>query len=103
MNQKIGWKLKQAFWASLINDMVEQGLLVEMTGGRRNRLFLFHDYLELFRKANAVPFKVAHIGVTTKSGCSSRVKPATLARRFASTGPGDSESCLLTGTPYTAA
>ena len=36
--------------ASLINDMVEQGVLVEMTGGRRNRLFLFHDYLELFRK-----------------------------------------------------
>jgi Fic family protein len=36
--------------ASLINDMVEQGVLVEVTGGRRNRLFLFHDYLELFRK-----------------------------------------------------
>ena len=36
--------------ASLINDMVEQGVLLEVTGGRRNRLFLFHDYLELFRK-----------------------------------------------------
>lgn len=36
--------------ASLINDMVEQGVLVEVTGGRRNRLFLFHDYIELFRK-----------------------------------------------------
>ena len=36
--------------ASLINDMVEQGVLVEVTGGRRNRLFLFHEYLELFRK-----------------------------------------------------
>ncbi len=36
--------------ASLINDMVEQGVLEEVTGGRRNRLFLFHDYLELFRK-----------------------------------------------------
>jgi len=36
--------------ASLISDMVEHGVLVEMTGQRRNRLFLFHDYLELFRK-----------------------------------------------------
>lgn len=36
--------------ASLINDMVEHGVLVEMTGQRRNRLFLFHDYLDLFRK-----------------------------------------------------
>ena len=36
--------------ASLINDMVELGVLVEMTGQRRNRLFLFHDYLDLFRK-----------------------------------------------------
>lgn len=35
--------------ASLINDMVAHGVLVEMTGQRRNRLFLFHDYLELFR------------------------------------------------------
>ena len=36
--------------ASLINDMVEHGVLLEVTGQRRNRLFLFHDYLELFRK-----------------------------------------------------
>ena len=36
--------------ASLINDRVEHGVLVEMTGQRRNRLFLFHDYLDLFRK-----------------------------------------------------
>jgi Fic family protein len=36
--------------ASLINDMVEHGVLVEMTGQRRNRLFQFHDYLDLFRK-----------------------------------------------------
>lgn len=36
--------------ASLINDMVEHNVLVEMTGQRRNRLFLFHDYLNLFRK-----------------------------------------------------
>lgn len=36
--------------ASLISDLAEQGVLVEMTGQRRNRLFLFHDYIELFRK-----------------------------------------------------
>ena len=36
--------------ASLISDMVEHGVLLEVTGQRRNRLFLFHDYLELFRK-----------------------------------------------------
>ena len=36
--------------ASLINDLVEYGVLSEMTGQRRNRLFLFHDYITLFRK-----------------------------------------------------
>lgn len=36
--------------ASLINDLVEYGVLSEMTGQRRNRLFLFHDYIRLFRK-----------------------------------------------------
>jgi Fic family protein len=36
--------------ASLINDLVEYGVLSEMTGQRRNRLFLFHDYIGLFRK-----------------------------------------------------
>lgn len=36
--------------AALVNDLVVHGILVEVTGQRRNRLFLFHDYLELFRK-----------------------------------------------------
>lgn len=36
--------------AALVNDLVVNGILVEVTGQRRNRLFLFHDYLELFRK-----------------------------------------------------
>jgi Fic family protein len=36
--------------ASLINDLVEYGVLWEMTGQRRNRLFLFQDYIGLFRK-----------------------------------------------------
>ncbi len=36
--------------SALIADLVAQGLLVEMTGQRRNRLFLFHDYLQLFRR-----------------------------------------------------
>ena len=35
--------------ASLIDDMVEHGVLVEVTGQRRNRLFLFQDYLDLFK------------------------------------------------------
>lgn len=36
--------------AALINDMVSFGVLTEITGRRRNRLFLFHDYLDLFRQ-----------------------------------------------------
>lgn len=36
--------------AALVGDLVEHGVLLEVTGQRRNRLFLFHDYLELFRK-----------------------------------------------------
>lgn len=36
--------------SALIADLVAQGVLVEMTGQRRNRLFLFHDYLQLFRR-----------------------------------------------------
>lgn len=35
--------------ASLISDLVVHGVLVEMTGRRRNRLFLFQNYLNLFR------------------------------------------------------
>ena len=35
---------------SLINDLVEHGVLSEMTGQRRNRLFLFQDYISLFRE-----------------------------------------------------
>ena len=35
---------------SLIKDLVDFGVLTEMTGQRRNRLFLFRDYVELFRK-----------------------------------------------------
>lgn len=35
--------------ASLINDLVSFGVLVEMTGQRRNRLFYFKEYLDLFK------------------------------------------------------
>lgn len=35
--------------AALIADMVAFGVLVEITGQRRNRLFVFEDYLKLFR------------------------------------------------------
>lgn len=36
--------------SALINDMVAYGVLVEATGQRRNRLFVFRDYISLFRR-----------------------------------------------------
>jgi len=36
----------------LINDLVKYGVLEEMTGKRRNRVFLFKKYLMIFRRAN---------------------------------------------------
>lgn len=35
--------------ASLIDGMVSHGVLVEVTGQRRNRLFVFEEYVKLFR------------------------------------------------------
>lgn len=35
---------------TLINDMVNHGVLSEMTGQRRNRLFTFREYLSLFTR-----------------------------------------------------
>jgi len=35
--------------SALINDLVFHNVLVEITGQRRNRLFLFHKYIGLFR------------------------------------------------------
>src|SRR5690606_30859328 len=35
--------------AALINDLVSYGVLVEMTEQRRNRLFIFEEYLQLFQ------------------------------------------------------
>lgn len=35
---------------ALINDLVAHNVLVEITGQRRNRLFVFHDYIALFRR-----------------------------------------------------
>lgn len=37
--------------ASLIADMVTFGVLVEVTGQRRNRMFMFQKYLDLFSRA----------------------------------------------------
>lgn len=37
--------------ASLITDMVAFGVLTEVTGGRRNRMFVFQKYLHLFGPA----------------------------------------------------
>jgi len=36
--------------SALIADLVEHGVLVEITGMRRNRLFVFEDYIALFRR-----------------------------------------------------
>lgn len=36
--------------SNLINDLVSYGILQEMTGQRRNRLFIFRDYFALFEK-----------------------------------------------------
>jgi Fic family protein len=35
---------------SVINELVARGVLVEVTGRQRDRLFAFHDYIALFRK-----------------------------------------------------
>ena len=36
--------------SALISDLVDNGILVEMTGQRRNRLFQFREYMTLFRE-----------------------------------------------------
>lgn len=36
--------------AALIDDLVAFGVLSEVTGQRRNRLFVFHEYLDIFRQ-----------------------------------------------------
>ena len=36
--------------SALIADMVAHGVLIEATGKRRNRLFIFNEYIELFRR-----------------------------------------------------
>jgi Fic family protein len=36
--------------SALINDLVAHDVLVEITGQRRNRLFMFHEYIALFRR-----------------------------------------------------
>ena len=36
--------------SALISDLVDHGVLSEITGQQRNRLFVFHDYIALFRR-----------------------------------------------------
>jgi Fic family protein len=36
--------------SALVGDMVDHGVLHEITGQRRNRLFIFQEYLDLFRR-----------------------------------------------------
>ena len=35
--------------SSLVNDFVKYGVLSELTGGKRNRLFVFHEYFDKFK------------------------------------------------------
>jgi Fic family protein len=36
--------------ATLVNELVKYGVLYEMTGQKRNRLFIFRDYINLFQR-----------------------------------------------------
>jgi Fic family protein len=38
--------------STLVNDFVKQGVLVELTGKRRNRIFWFKDYIKIFNQQN---------------------------------------------------
>jgi Fic family protein len=38
---------------ALITDLLDHGVLTEITGQRRNRLFMFHEYIDIFRKPTA--------------------------------------------------
>ncbi len=41
--------------SALINDLVKHGILTEITGQQRNRLFVFHEYLSLFAEKREKP------------------------------------------------
>ncbi|MFC2134722.1 hypothetical protein ACFLTH_08910 [Bacteroidota bacterium] len=42
-------KITRATANSLINDFIKLEILKELTGGKRNRLYSFYEYLNLFR------------------------------------------------------
>ncbi len=50
VTQLLGVKTNTATY--LINDLVDYGVLEEMTGKRRNRVFWFKQYLMIFRRKN---------------------------------------------------
>jgi Fic family protein len=39
--------------SALVNDFVKWGVLIEMTGKQRNRIFLFSEYIAIFRRHEA--------------------------------------------------
>lgn len=47
VNEIIGQSLPTAY--SLIEEMGKIGILHEITGGKRSRMYLFRDYVELFK------------------------------------------------------
>ena len=41
--------------SALINDFVKRGVLIELTGRQRNRIFLFEEYIMIFKNHEANP------------------------------------------------
>ncbi len=46
-------QVSQPTASALVRDLAEVGLLREITGRRRNRLFAYGEYLDLFPEATA--------------------------------------------------
>ena len=36
--------------ATLVNDFVKDGILIELTGQKRNRMYIFKEYVMIFNK-----------------------------------------------------
>lgn len=45
-------KLSQVSAYKLIEDFVKLGILKEVSGGQRNRIYLFHEYFRVFQHDN---------------------------------------------------
>lgn len=45
------FEMKTNTISALVNDFVKHGVLVELTGKKRNRIFIFDEYISIFRRA----------------------------------------------------